>query len=197
MPHPTEGHYLWRTLTIFKKARIMSNLIRPTPIDREITLPEDAFITSKTNLQGHITYCNKTFTHISGYSNNVLIGAPHHIVRHSDMPRGVFKLLWDTISAKQEFIGYVKNMCSDGSYYWVLATVTPDLDESRNLSGYYSVRRKAKKEAIEAIKPIYTAMLKAESEVTASRQPQAGIDALMNLIKDKGISNYETFVLGL
>ena len=175
----------------------MSKIPPPTPNSREVMLPDDAFITSKTDLQGRIIYCNKVFKEIAGYSNEALLGAPHNIVRHPDMPRGVFKLLWDTISAKKEFIGYVKNMCADGSFYWVLATVTPDFDESKNLVGYYSARRQPKREAIAVIAPVYAAMRQAEAKVSGSQQPQAGMDALLKIIKDQGKGSYEDFVLSL
>ncbi|MCX7628174.1 MAG: PAS domain-containing protein [Methylophilaceae bacterium] len=170
---------------------------RPTPSGREISLPENAFITSKTDAQGRILYGNRIFVEISGYPEHVLIGAPHNIVRHPDMPRGVFKLLWDTISRGEEFIGYVKNLSADGSHYWVLATVTPDFDRNRAIVGYYSTRRRPRKEAIAAIEPIYAAMRQEESRHSGSRQPQAGVDALMNLIRDKGEKDYADFILAL
>ncbi len=78
---------------------------------------EDDFIVSKTDLKGRITYCNRIFIEFSGYSEAELLGAQHNIVRHPDMPRGVFQFLWDTLGQKTECFAYVKNMCRDGAFY--------------------------------------------------------------------------------
>lgn len=98
----------------------MKNTI--TPRNNEHALREDEFIVSKTDTRGVITYCNRTFMRISGFSEAELFGQPHNIIRHPDMPRGAFRLLWKQLQAGNEFFGYVKNLCKDGSYYWVLAT---------------------------------------------------------------------------
>jgi PAS domain S-box-containing protein len=95
---------------------------RPIPKDVERPVPEDKFLVSKTDPRGIITYANEVFIEVSGYTEEELIGKPHNIIRHPDMPRTVFKLLWDTIKSGREFWGYVKNMAKDGSYYWVFAT---------------------------------------------------------------------------
>lgn len=170
---------------------------RPQPTGREITLPDDAFITSKTDTRGRITYGNHIFIDISRYSEKELLGAPHSIMRHPDMPRGVFKLLWDTIAKGEEFQGYVKNLSADGSHYWVFATVTPDFDEKHNITGYYSVRRRPRKEAIAAVEPVYALMRRAEEQAPGSRQPQAGLDCLLKIVKEKGAKDYADFVLTL
>src|SRR5664279_5260004 len=128
---------------------------RPQPTQQEKVLGDDDFIVSKTDLKGLITYGNRIFIGISGYSELELLGAPHNILRHPDMPRVVFKLLWDTIQAKQEICAYVKNLAKDGCFYWVFANVTPSFDANGNLIGYYSVRRKPRPEAIQAISPLY------------------------------------------
>jgi PAS domain S-box-containing protein len=133
-----------------------------TPIDHEVSLSDDEFIVSKTDTKGLITYVNRTFMAIAGYSEPELLGIQHNIIRHPDMPRGAFKLLWDTLKDGHEFFGYVKNMCKDGSYYWVFANVTPDYDTQGQLRGYYSVRRKPSRKAINAIIPIYQEMLRIE-----------------------------------
>ena len=130
-----------------------------TPIDREIRLGDDEFIVSKTDTKGIITYCNRVFMHIAGYSEAELLGKQHNIVRHPDMPRGVFRFLWQTLQDGEEFFGYVKNMCKSGAYYWVFANVTPDYDARGRVVGYYSVRRKPSDQAIAALAPIYKEML--------------------------------------
>jgi len=90
----------------------------------ETEVPEDELIVSRTNLQGKITYANETFASISGYSADELIGSPHNIVRHPDMPRSVFQKMWETIQKEQMWTGYVKNLRKDGGFYWVYAEVS-------------------------------------------------------------------------
>ena len=158
---------------------------------------EHDFIVSKTDPKGRITYGNETFIEYSGYSEEELLGAQHNIIRHPDMPRGVFKFLWDNIAAGNEVFAYVKNMARDGSFYWVFANVTPSLDSNGNLVGYYSVRRKPRTEAIHAVSSLYRTMLEAEHR---AGDGQAGIKAssaiLHQVLEQKGMG-YEEFVFGL
>ena len=135
-----------------------------TPTSHEKVMREDDFIVSKTDLKGIITYGNRIFIEFSGYTEEELIGAPHSIIRHPDMPRAVFKLLWDTISQGKEIFAYVKNMSKDGSFYWVFTNVTPSYDQSGNMIGYYSVRRKPKASGVAVASQVYKAMLEAEQK---------------------------------
>jgi PAS domain S-box-containing protein len=171
--------------------------LRPQPTQHEKVLGEDDFIVSKTDLKGVITYGNRIFIQMSGYSELELLDAPHSILRHPDMPRVVFKLLWDTIQAKQEICAYVKNLAKDGSFYWVFANITPSFDPDGNLIGYYSVRRKPRPEAVQAISPLYRTLLEAERK---AGDGQAGMKAsaaiLHQALEQKGVS-YAEFVLGL
>ena len=122
----------------------------------------DAFLVSKTDTKGKITYGNIPFAQIVGAKGNELIGKPHNIVRHPDMPRVVFKILWEYVKNKKEVFAYVKNKSLDGSFYWVFANVTASLDQSGNIIGYYSVRRKPNPKALEVIIPLYRQLLEAE-----------------------------------
>ena len=108
--------------------------VHPIPVERPFAVHEIFF--STTDRKGIIRSGNRVFTRVSGYTNEELVGAPHNIVRHPDMPRVVFQLLWTEIGAGRSIAAYVKNMASDGSYYWVLATAMPVGD------GYLSVRLK-------------------------------------------------------
>lgn len=166
------------------------------PNEHQIRLADDEFIVSKTDLKGRFTYANRTFMKIAGYSGNELINKQHNLVRHPDMPRGVFRLLWDTISQGQEFFGYVKNMTSDGSYYWVFANVTPDFNNQGDIYGYFSVRRKPREAAIAIIEPIYREMLTIEQQ----HGPKNGIDASIQYLTSKieaHNTSYEQFVLSI
>jgi PAS domain S-box-containing protein len=166
------------------------------PTARERVMREDDFIVSKTDLKGHITYFNRVFVEFAGYEPDELRGAQHNIVRHPDMPRGVFKFLWDTLGQGKECFAYVKNMTKDGSYYWVFANVTPDLDEQGRVVGYFSVRRKAKPAAIAVIADVYKAMLAEENRVGPKDACTASLALLGGVLKQKGLS-YEQLILSL
>jgi len=171
--------------------------VRPQPTQQERLLAEDDFIVSKTDLKGIITYGNRHFIAISGYSEQELLGAPHSILRHPDMPRAVFKLLWDTVQAKREICAYVKNLAKDGSFYWVFANITPSTDSQGNLVGYYSVRRKPRPEAIQAIAPLYHAMLEAERRAGDGQAGMKASAALLHQTLEQKDMSYEEFVFGL
>ena len=167
-----------------------------TPTQHEIVLDDSDIIVSKTDLKGRITYANRVFMRIANYPENGLLHQQHNIVRHPDMPRGAFKLLWDTIQAKQEFFAYVKNMTAEGHYYWVYANVTPDMDEQGRVVGYFSVRRKPKPSAIAAIQPVYREMLEAERQAGPARAVEASVALLTNKLQSLG-TTYERFILDL
>ena len=120
-----------------------------TITNEEKVLGANDFIVSKTDTKGFITYCNEIFVEMSGYDAGVLIGANHNLIRHPHMPQIAFKSVWDTIKVDKEFFGFVKNMSADGSYYWVLAYITADLDPSGRITSYTSVRRKPPRSAID------------------------------------------------
>jgi PAS domain S-box-containing protein len=167
-----------------------------TPSSKEKVMRENDFIVSKTDLKGLITYGNRIFVEFSGYELGELIGAQHNIIRHPDMPRAVFKLLWDTIEKGKEISAYVKNMAKDGSFYWVFANVTPDFDERGNIVGYYSVRRKPRPEAIKVVEGVYQAMLDAEQKAGARDAIAASTKLLTDLLAQKGIS-YDELIFSL
>jgi PAS domain S-box-containing protein len=167
-----------------------------TPTSVEKVMREDDFIVSKTDLKGRLTYGNRIFIEYSGYSEAELLGSQHNIIRHPDMPRAVFKLLWDTIASGHECFAYVKNMARDGSFYWVLANVTPSYDLEGRMIGYLSVRRKPKPEAVKVVDGLYKSMLAAEKQAGARDAIAASSKILADLLTSKGMS-YEEFVLSL
>ena len=120
----------------------------------EIKLSDAVLIVSKTDLQGRITYVNKDFIAISGFTEAELIGEPHNIVRHPDMPPEAFADLWQTLKAGRPWTGLVKNRCKNGDYYWVLANATPIWDKGQ-ITGYMSVRRKVDQAAIDQHEAVY------------------------------------------
>lgn len=168
--------------------------IRPT--QQEILLGEDEVIVSKTDLAGRITYVNRAFMRVANFSEAEVLGQQHNIVRHPDMPRGAFKLLWDTLGQEREFFGYVKNITSQGDFYWVFANVTPDRDARGKLIGYFSVRRKPSKEAVATMQSIYREMLVVESRAGVAQAPAASIEFLQAKLKALG-TTYDRFILSL
>lgn len=162
--------------------------------DVEITFGDNEIIVSKTNLKGHITYANDIFCRVAEMSTADVIGKPHSIIRHPDMPRAVFKLLWDTLSAGKEIFAYVKNMSATGKYYWVLAHVTPSFDRNGNIDGYHSNRRSPDPHKVAFISKIYDALLAEEKRHSNAKNGlQASTDLLLKTLEDMGKS-YSEFV---
>ncbi len=168
-----------------------------TPTQHERRLGPEDFIVSKTDKSGRITYANRIFMQICGYPEAELLGVQHNIIRHPDMPRGVFRFLWDTLKSGEEFSGFVKNLCADGGFYWVFANITPDYDENNQLLGYYSVRRMPPPSAIEIITPIYQEMLRIEKESSSRDAPYKSMDYLFDVVKQSGKKDYSSLVLSL
>ncbi|MDS1141182.1 methyl-accepting chemotaxis protein [Pusillimonas sp. SM2304] len=123
-------------------------------IDVETVVRPDQYLISKTNKKGIITYVNPAFIDVSGFTREELIGKPHNVVRHPDMPPDVFQDLWDTLQAGKPWLGVVKNRRKDGGFYWVLANATP-VYEHGEITGYASVRVKATQEQIDAAQDFY------------------------------------------
>jgi PAS domain S-box-containing protein len=169
--------------------------VRPT--GKECPFGEEELIVSKTNLKGHITYANDVFLRLSKYPVKDVIGAPHSLIRHPDMPRCIFKLLWDTIQAKKEIFAYVVNMASDGDHYWVFAHVTPTLDEQQNVTGFHSNRRKPNPEQVTKIKELYQALLTEEGRHDSRKDGMLrGYDMLIATLKGKGL-DYDEFIFAI
>lgn len=127
-------------------------------MEREYILDEKDFLVSQTDLDGVILFANEDFCRIAGYTLEELIGQPHSIVRHRDMPKAAFKILWDTIQNGKVWTGYVKNATKNGGYYWVFATVYPNIACGTSDHGYLSCRRKASSDEIRAAEALYKTM---------------------------------------
>jgi PAS domain S-box-containing protein len=166
-----------------------------SPTGRETFFSDSEMIVSKTDLKGRVTYANRLFCRMAGYRESELIGQPHSMIRHPDMPRSVFKLLWDTIEARREIFAFVKNMSSSGDHYWVFAHVTPSFDAGGQLIGYHSNRRVPDRAMLEtAIIPLYAEVLKIErSHVNGKEALAAGYRALTDFVASQKVS-YEELV---
>ena len=117
-------------------------------MEKEMILDDFAFLVSETDEKGIIIFANDDFCKMAEYSVDELIGKPHNIVRHKDMPKVAFKDLWDTVKRDEVWSGYVKNATKSGNYYWVFATVFPTIT-SDGKKGFLSCRRKATRQEID------------------------------------------------
>jgi len=140
------------------------------PYNREIGFIEkhlncDDLIVSKTDTKGNIKYANDTMLRINDSKIEELIGKNHNISRHPDMPRAVFKMMWDAIEKGKDFHGFIKNLSDDGSFYWTYAFITPDFNKNGIIVGYHSERRAPNPKAIAEIACIYQQLRAKESLV--------------------------------
>jgi aerotaxis receptor len=122
--------------------------------EHERTFPSDQRLISTTDLNSRITYCNDAFVAISGFTYDELVGQPHNLVRHPDMPPAVFGHMWETIKQGKPWMGVVKNRAKNGDYYWVSAYVTAIYEQGR-ISGYESVRSVPTREQIRRAEALY------------------------------------------
>ena len=156
---------------------------KPIPKNEEISLDSKRYIVSETDETGKITFANDYFMEVSGYSQEELIGKPHSIVRHPDMPKVVFKLLWETISTGKNINAVVKNLAKDGRYYWIFTEfeIRKDTDNGK-IIGYHASRKSISPHVIEIIANLYAELLKIEKN--------NGVDAsqtyLIEFLKSKG-----------
>jgi PAS domain S-box-containing protein len=174
--------------------------VRPSNIqltNHERTFPEDDVIVSKTDLKGKITYVNRTFIGVSGYSEEELLDQPHNIIRHPDMPRCVFKLMWDTLESRHEIFAYVINLSKNGDHYWVFAHVTPSFDPSGRAVGYHSNRRVPDRRGVDLFADVYRQLKNEEMKHSdPKRGMEAGGQLLQRMMSEKNTS-YDEFVFSL
>jgi len=170
---------------------------RPTLTGVERTFDPDEIIVSKTDPKGRITYANRVFLRVAQYREEEVLGKAHNIIRHPDMPRCVFRYLWETIAAGREVFAYVLNRCKSGDHYWVLAHVTPTLDRAGAIAGYHSNRRVPSASALEAVRPLYARLLEEEQRHRTPREQwAASMPVLLGALDDLGMT-YDEFVFSL
>lgn len=159
---------------------------------------EDEIIVSKTDLKGHITYCNDVFLRIAGYTEQECLGQPHSLIRHPDMPRCIFGLLWETIQDGREIFAYVINRCKNGDHYWVNAHVTPSRDGSGNILGYHSNRRVPDRKIVEGtIIPLYKDLLAEEQRHKNGKEGMAASGGMVTEVLQKANMEYDQFIATL
>ena len=161
--------------------------IEPKNVESPFDLSELFF--SITDPKGVILTGNDVFVRVSKMSKEELIGKPHNIIRHPDMPRAIFKAVWDTIKAGKPFVGYVKNMAKDGSYYWVLAAIYPVMNDEGEIEKYISIRLKPSSQIFERIPELYRELL----EYELKNDMDAALKLLGKKLKELGFESYEEF----
>ncbi|MEU4157653.1 PAS domain-containing protein [Actinoplanes sp. NPDC026670] len=160
---------------------------RVRPTGRERTFSDGELIVTKTDPRGAITYANDVFLRISALDEDDALGQPHNLIRHPDMPRAVFKLLWDTLKDRREIFAYVVNLAADGAHYWVFAHVTPSFDDSGRVVGYHSNRRVPSRDAIAAADDLYRVLRAAESRHPRAQDAvAAGHATLQQVLAERG-----------
>jgi len=164
-------------------------IYRPMPIDEEIKFSKKKFIVSKTDINGTITFANKNFCDVSGYSEEELIGAPHNILRHPDMPRAVFFLVWSNLLKGEHVSGVVKNLAKSGKYYWVIADFDVKKDLDGNVKSLTAFRRAAPQNVINVVEELYESMLNIEK-----RHGMEGSLSYLEAYLDEQGLNYDEFL---
>jgi len=175
-----------------ERPRTARQPVRPTGVERSFAPHE--LIVSKTDARGVITYANDVFLRVGAYSLGEVIGQPHNLIRHPDMPRAVFKLLWDTLAARQELFAYINNLAADGANYWVLAHVTPSYGADGQVVGYHSNRRVPSPRAVAAVRPLYDRLLAEERRHPNARAAVAASSGLLGELIAERAASYEDFV---
>ena len=164
------------------------------PTGEERTFSADELIVSKTDPRGVITYANDVFLPVGAYTLPEVIGQPHNLIRHPDMPRAVFTLLWDTLAERRELFAYIHNLAADGASYWVLAHVTPSYGERGTVVGYHSNRRKPAPGAVAQVKPLYQQLLAEERRHPTARAAVEASSALLTDLLAQRAASYEDFI---
>ncbi len=167
----------------------------PTGIERFFDREE--IIVSKTDTRGQITYANDVFLRVAGYSEAEVLGKPHSFIRHPDMPRCIFHVLWTTIQRGDEVFAYVFNMTKAGDHYWVLAHVTPTFDNGGRIIGYHSNRRCPDSSTIATVRPLYAALLSAERGHSLKSDAIAASNKVLSQTLEQAGLSYEAYIFAL
>jgi len=164
-------------------------ITRPIATDIEIKLDSKKMIVSKTDVTGKIIYGNEYFCELSGYKESELISSPHSILRHPDMPRAIFKLMWDHLNSGRNIMAVVKNMAKNGNYYWVTTDFDIRRDPLGNIQYYVAFRQAAPKHVVEVMEKLYVKLIAIEKE----HDIKASMAYLDAYLEEKNM-NYDQFI---
>ncbi|MDE1205657.1 PAS domain-containing protein [Tenacibaculum larymnensis] len=162
-------------------------------IDEEVQWDKTKTIVSKTDIYGTILYANDVFSNTCEYSTIELVGEPHNIIRHPDMPKIAFKVLWDALKKGENFHAIVKNLTRTGRYYWVITDFTIDKDEDGKIVGYTARRKAVPDGVVKKIEPIYKTLLDIE-KLKGEKASEMYFDAYL---KEEVGKTYNEFVVDL
>jgi PAS domain S-box-containing protein len=172
-----------------KTTRRLTKRDQPEPIDQAIEIPEDYTLISKTDPKGIITDGNEAFEEVSGYSKHELMGSSHNVIRHPDMPKVMFKLIWDRINDKENILAIIKNLAKDGRYYWVATDFITRVNADREILEYTAYRKPVCREVIDAIERLY--------DVLNAIERFSGMEDAENYLQyyfEKNQTNYDDFI---
>lgn len=166
---------------------------KPDPINSERPFGIEELFFSTTDSKGIIKFGNSVFSRLSGYSIDELVGEPHNIIRHPEMPRAVFQTLWDYILKDKSIVAYVKNMARDGAYYWVMALVLPIRD------GFLSIRFKPSSPIFKTVQDLYKTLLSREQKLASSGMSRKEVirqtqEELLKTLSGLGFESYDAFM---
>lgn len=164
---------------------------------KEIFFDRNDLIVSKTDPTGKLTYTNDIFLNIAGYSEQEVIGKQHNVIRNPNMPRLIFKLLWESISEGNEIFAYVVNSTKNGDHYWVNAHVTPSFVDG-NIVGYHSTRRVPNSQTIKTIiEPLYDQLKRTEDNSSGKKQGIEDAREVLNNTLEEKQQSYDEFIASL
>ncbi|HHQ69781.1 MAG TPA: PAS domain-containing protein [Halothiobacillaceae bacterium] len=161
---------------------------------QERELKESEIISTRTDHRGVITFINPMFTKVTGFTKEDAIGKPHNLIRHPDVPRCVYKLLWDEIKQGNKFFAVTKNRCKNGDHYWTLGYFQAETNKDGEITGFRSTRHglhdpKLKKD----FDQLYKQVREEELQYPRPQQIDAGMELLYKLLKKRGFDQYEAF----
>ena len=165
---------------------------RPVPTGREIKLDRTKYIVSKTDTAGKIIYGNDYFSEISRYRRYELIGAPHNILRHPDMPKAIFYLMWQHLKSGRNIMAVVKNLAKNGDHYWVVTDFDIKYDREGNICNYLAFRQAVPKHVIKEIEPLYAALLEIEKKYNM----ETSLEYLEGYLEERNM-NYDQYIENL
>ncbi|MEO8933465.1 MAG: PAS domain-containing protein [Xanthomarina sp.] len=170
----------------------MNQLIKPSPIDKEVVWDKKKIVLSKTDKFGNIEYANDTFVEVSGYEDYELVAKPHNIIRHPDMPQVIFKILWENLKNGENFHAVIKNLAKSGRFYWMITDFEIVYDDNNQITNYIAKRQAMPEEALRLhIEPLYKKLLQIEevSGIDGSEKYLRGFLEEKNMTYEKWIKD--------
>ena len=168
------------------------SIVRPIPTGKETKLSSQQMLVSKTDAKGIISFGNDTFVRVSGYSESEIIGEPHNILRHPDMPKAIFYLMWKSIKSGKNIMAVVKNLSKCGNHYWVTTDFEIRKDRDGRIQSYIAFRQAAPRNVIKEIEPLYAKML----DIEKSHGMDESLEYFYGCLDEKGMS-YDEFIKDL